>query len=201
MINSSPPDDHKSSKESGQGALLSDLPGFVRTHTDWMLSVAFRILQDRSYAEDAVQSAFSNIFDKIDRFEGRSEIKSWMHRIVVNEALMVLRKIKRQNEEPIDDLLPVFDVSGCRLDYGAEPIETPEVLLSRAQTHQHVRAAIMRLPNEYRIILCLRDIEGLSTKETSDALELSEANVKIRLHRGRAALKALLEPLVKEQSV
>ncbi len=186
----------------GEGGLLADLlPDFVRLHSDWMMAVAFRILLDRSHAEDAVQSAFSKVFLNLEKFEGRSALRTWMHRIVVNEALMVLRKIKRQNEHSIDDLLPVFDGSGCRVEFDAAECPTPETLLSRRQTHDHIRSAIMSLPEKYRTVLCLRDIEGLSTTETSAALEISEANVKIRLHRARAALKKLLEPQIKEQKL
>lgn len=176
-----------------------ELPQFVRTHSDWMLAVAFRILNDRAHAEDAVQIAFTKVFSKLSLFEGRSTLRTWMHRIVANEALMILRKIKRQNEHSIDDLLPVFDGSGCRVDLESNEVATPEALLSRRQTHDQIREAIMTLPDKFRIVLCLRDIEGFSTAETSTALEMSEANVKVRLHRARAALKMLLEPHVKGQ--
>lgn len=186
----------------GDDGLLPELiPDFVQLHSDWMLAVAYRILLDQSHAEDAVQTAFAKIFTKLETFEGRSALRTWMHRIVVNEALMVLRKIKRQNEHSIDDLLPVFDAAGCRVEFDAGESATPEALLSQVQTLDIIRNAIMSLPEPYRLVLCLRDIEGLSTIETSVALEISEANVKTRLHRARAALKTLLEPHVKEQKL
>lgn len=179
----------------------SDLTKFVREHSDWMMAVAFRILLDRGHAEDAVQAAFINVFKHLDSFEGRSSLQSWMRRIVVNEALMVLRKIKRQNEQSIDNLLPSFDSAGCRIEPGLVSTQTPESLLVLNQTHKQIRAAITQLPEDYRLVLCLRDIEGLSTKESSEALAISEANVKMRLHRARSALKKLLEPLVKEKRI
>ena len=185
-------------QEEGFTLTAEELPEFVRMHSDWMLGVAFRILQDQAYAEDAVQAAFTKVWSKLDSFEGRSALRTWMHRVVANEALMTLRKIKRQNEHPIDDLLPVFDANGCRVDVEERSAPTPEALLSRQQTHDHIRHAIMSLPEKYRIVLCLRDIEGFSIAETSEALELSEANVKVRLHRARAALKTRLEPQMKE---
>lgn len=184
-----------------QGLLQENLPDFVRAHSDWMLAVAYRILLDQAHAEDAVQTAFTKIFAKLETFEGRSALRTWMHRIVMNEALMVLRKIRRQNEHSIDDLLPVFDAGGCRVELFTNEIATPETLLSRRETHDHIRSAIMSLPEHFRTVLCLRDIEGLSTTETSAALGLSEANVKVRLHRARAALKKLLEPHVKEEKL
>ncbi|MEM7290143.1 MAG: sigma-70 family RNA polymerase sigma factor [Pseudomonadota bacterium] len=97
--------------------------------------------------------------------------------------------------------MSVFDAAGCRIDTNMTVSETPETLLSRSQTHTHIRAAIMALPEVYRIVLCLRDIEGLTTEETAIALEISQENVKIRLHRARASLKALLEPFVRGQNL
>ncbi|MEP3675224.1 sigma-70 family RNA polymerase sigma factor [Sulfitobacter sp.] len=196
-------DEHKAEGlEAATQALTSnEVAELVRTHTDWMLGAAFRILRDRAHAEDAVQVAFTKIWSKIHAFEGRSALQTWMHRVVVNEALMILRKIKRRNESSIDHLLPVFDESGYRVEVEDKSAATPEVLLSRRQTHTYVRDAIMALPDKYRLVLCLRDIEGFSTAETSKALELSEANVKVRLHRARSALKTLLEPHIKDQKL
>ncbi|MCR9137534.1 MAG: sigma-70 family RNA polymerase sigma factor [Alphaproteobacteria bacterium] len=174
---------------------------FVRLHVGWMLAVATRIVRDPHHAEDAVQNAFANIFDKIDEFGGRSALKTWMHRIVVNESLMLLRKIKRTDTVSIDDLQPEFDANGCRFeDHWAAP-NTPEALLLQSDMRAQVMGQIDLLPDTYRIILVLRDIEELTTREVAEALEISEANVKVRLHRARAALKRLLEPLVKGQGL
>jgi len=196
-------DDRKTEGQQTVGKTVTpdEIAHLVRTHSDWMLGAAFRILRDRAHAEDAVQVAFTKIWSKIHAFEGRSALQTWMHRIVVNEALMTLRKIKRRNELSIGDLLPVFDESGCRVELESNSPATPETLLSRRQTHNNVRDAIMALPDNYRLVLCLRDIEGFSTVETSKALELSEANVKVRLHRARAALKTLLESHIKGQQL
>ncbi|MEP2029029.1 MAG: sigma-70 family RNA polymerase sigma factor [Paracoccaceae bacterium] len=191
--------DRQGGGSSGPASLTnaSHLPKFVRENTGWMLAVAVRILQDTGLAEDAVQTAFAKILGKIDGFEGRSTIRTWMHRIVVNEALMILRKIKRRQEQSIDALLPTFDQSGCRIESDLAETVTPEDLLDQAQTGRAVTAAINKLPDTYRVVLCLRDIEGLSTAEVGEALGISEANVKVRLHRARAALKKLLEPVLK----
>lgn len=197
MKNQPPLADPSSDKSVGE---ISDIPSFVREHTNWMLAVALRILQDQGHAEDAVQVAFQKIFRNIEKFEGRSALKSWMHRIVTNEALLVLRKIKRFNEEPIDKLLPNFDSAGCRVDIDLRETATPETLLARSETHRSIRVAINTLPQDYRIVLCLRDIEGYSVKETADMLQITEANTKIRLHRARAALKKILEPVLKGET-
>lgn len=169
----------------------------VRDNIVWMLGVALRILNDKALSEDAVQIAFSKIHENLERFEGRSRIETWMHRIVVNEALMLLRKRKRNNEQLIDPLLPEFDGNGCRIEDPFTVSETSEDELRSRQTRSIVREKIETLPDQFRIVLILRDIEGLSTKEVAEALDLSESNVKVRLHRARAALKKLLEPMMR----
>ena len=171
---------------------------FVRANLGWMLAVAKRIVVDGSIAEDVVQDAFSKVFKNLEAFRGDAALKTWMHRIVVNQALMALRKQRRRNEQPIDDLLPEFDDAGCRID---EPsmlshlAQTPEALLLSSDRRQQVLASIDRLPDSYRVVLMLRDIEELSTSEVAEMTGLTEANVKVRLHRARAALKKLLSPL------
>lgn len=171
----------------------------VREHAGWMLALARRMVREEALAEDVVQSAFANIFRKLDQFGGRSALKTWMHRIVVNQSLMVLRKHRRANEESIEDLLPEFDRNGCRIVDDWATSETPESLMEKSQASERISKLIDGLPDSYRIVLLLRDIEELSTREVAELLQISEANVKVRLHRARAALKKLLEPLLKGQ--
>ncbi len=195
-------DDHDLPEEDLKALRSSDRVGterFVRKHAGWMLAVARRILGDLHYAEDAVQSAFAQIFANLERFEGRSALKTWMHRVVVNEALQGLRRQHRAKTQSIDALLPLFDENGCRVQDDWMSHETPERLMEQAQTRSLVSESIDSLPDPYRIVLILRDIEELSTAEVAKMLELSEANVKVRLHRARAALKKLLEPVIGRQ--
>lgn len=191
----------KDISENGAALTTFDSEEFVRSHIGWMLAVARRVLQDDGLAEDAVQVAFTKVFSKLETFEGRSALKTWMHRIVVNEALMILRKNKRRREEPIDALLPEFDARNCRIEPFLTEFATPETMLQDSQTSRHVNQMIANLPDSYRIVLILRDIEGLSTREVGEALDMSETNVKVRLHRARAALKKLLEPFFKEYTL
>ena len=174
---------------------------FVGKHILWMLNVALRILRNNEKAEDAVQNAFLNIFKGLNNFAERSALKTWMHRIVVNEALILLRKEKRLKEISIESLLPIFDDNKCRIEDRWQTFETPESILQQSQARGKMRQLIDQLPDQYRTILVLRDIEELSTREVSQLLELSETNVKVRLHRARAALKKLLEPLIRGQSL
>lgn len=170
---------------------------FVRQHGGWMLAVANRLLGDQPAAEDCVQEAFLNAFQKIDTFEARSTLKSWLHRIVVNAALMKLRTRRRANEQPIDTLLPEFDRNDCRIEARWNRLETPVDILQRSQVRELILSKINELPEDYRIVLLLRDIEELSTREAAEILACSDGTVRVRLHRARAALKKLLEPMLR----
>ena len=94
--------------------------------------------------------------------------------------------------------MPEFDQSGCRIDTDLEDQKSPERELQIQQTRNVVTAMIDELPTQYRIVLVLRDIEDLTTEEVANALNISTANVKTRLHRARSALKRLLEPYLKK---
>ena len=169
----------------------------VRRHAGWMLALAERYTNDRALAEDCVQEAFSNAFRRLDSFERKSSLKTWLHRIVVNQALMKLRGRRARNEIGIDSLQPEFDANDCRIEEPWKRILTPEEILGNERMRSLVLQKINELPESYRNVLYLRDIDEMSTSETAEALGLSEANVKVRLHRARAALKRLLEPLLR----
>ncbi len=169
----------------------------VRLHGPRLFAVANRILRDSHLAEDCVQEAFISALANIDQFVGRASFAAWLRRIVVNQALMKLRSRKRMNEQPIDPLLPEFDNSGCRIEPPWTAPMSPEEIVARNDLRALILARIDDLPETYRVILQLRDIEELTTAEVAEALQLSEANVKVRLHRARAALKKLLEPILK----
>ncbi len=171
---------------------------FVRAHIGWMLRLARCYMGEMALAEDVVQNAFSKVFSNAHQFSGRSTIRSWIRRIVVNEALMLLRKHRTFREDGnIDPLLPEFDTYGCRIEEPWQEVPTSEQLIITRQSNEQIMSAIDRLPEAFRIVLLLRDIEEHTTLEVADILGISEANVKVRLHRARAALKSLLEPLMR----
>ena len=170
---------------------------FVRSHIGAMRSVARRILGGDAFADDCVQEAFLKAFRKIGGFEGRSSLKTWLHRITVNEALMKLRVLKRLDERPIDLLLPEFDQNACRIEALWPSLATAEDILQRKETGALVITKIHELPDDYRIVLLLRDIEELDTADVAEVLGITPGNVKVRLHRARSALKKLLEPALR----
>jgi len=169
----------------------------VREHGGRLLSVARRYLKSEEDARDAVQEGFVAAFRAIGRFEGGSSLSTWLHRIVINACLMKLRSARRRPEASIEDLLPKFDETGHRIGEPEAWRESAETALARSQTRRIVREAIARLPERYRSILMLRDIEELSTAEVARLLDLTENAVKIRLHRARQALRHLVAPALR----
>lgn len=166
----------------------------VRENAGRMLAVARRMLRSEEEARDAVQDAFLQAFRGIARFEGEARLSTWLHRIAINVCLMKLRSRGRKPEGSIDELLPRFYADGHRIDPGPPwRTETPDPAESR-ELRTLVRASIDRLPEIYRSVLLLRDIEELSTEETAALLDIKADTVKVRLHRARQALRALLGP-------
>ena len=163
-----------------------------------MLAAAGRVLRDDAEAQDAVQDACLLAFRKLDTYDGSGPLEAWLYRIGINAALARLRKRGRLNEGQLDDLMPEYDRYGVLLGDPDWRKISPETLLMQSETVHQVRKAIDQLPDRSRILLLLRDIEGLSTAEAAAALDLSEGAVKTGLHRARLALKALLAPLFTE---
>ncbi len=171
----------------------------VTTYGPRMLATTRRILDgDTAAAEDCVQEAFLSAFRALPRFEGRSRLGTWLHRIAINAALQ-RRRATGQALENIDDLLPRFDRFGHRLAPEAPvvgPERDPHTLLDAARRKQLIRDKINQLPEDYRMVLVLRDLEDRPTAEVAALLEVSEGTVKMRLHRARAALRTLVAPVL-----
>lgn len=166
----------------------------VRHEGRHLLAVARRLLRNEEDAQDAVQQAFLSAFRALPSFNGQSRLTTWLHRIVTNAALMKLRSRGRQHEDSIEDLLPAFLEDGHHTAQFSEWTLPAESKLLRRETRAHVRSAIDKLPDTYRTVLLLRDIEELNTEETAQILAVTPNTVKIRLHRARQALLKLLQP-------
>jgi RNA polymerase sigma-70 factor (ECF subfamily) len=165
-----------------------------------MLSVARRYLRDESDAQDALQDAFISVFKNISRFEETSALATWLHTIVVRASLMKLRSAKTHDRPSIDELLPAFDGNqDHRLGHGGKWQGSLDDALTNAELKQQVRAAIDRLPEIYRVVVLLRDIEELDGNETARLLGVTPSVVKTRLHRARQALRTLLDPALRQE--
>ena len=166
----------------------------VRVNSPRLLAVATRYLPNHADAADAVQDAFVSAWKAVSRFEGGSSVSTWLHRIVVNACLMKLRSARRKPERSIEDLLPKFKDDGHAWEPAAPWNPDPGSGITAEETRKLIRDKIDELPEGYRLVLMLRDIEGLDTDETARLLESTPNAVKVRLHRARQALRHLLDP-------
>jgi RNA polymerase sigma-70 factor (ECF subfamily) len=173
----------------------------VRTFGGRLLAVARRFVRNEEDARDVVQSAYLSAFRALDQFEGTAQLSTWLHRIVVNTALMRLRSRRRKPEESIEDLLPSFLEDGHHVEQFSDWATPADVLIERSETRRTVRACVDQLPDNYRTVLLLRDIEERSTQEVADILMTTPTAVKVRLHRARQALSTLLRQQYQAGSV
>jgi RNA polymerase sigma-70 factor, ECF subfamily len=179
-------DDLRSGKEVAFEAVVRQFGGR-------MLAVARQVLGNETDAQDAVQDGFLTAFRSLEKFEGRSSLATWLHRIVVNAALMKLRSRRRNREQPIEELLPAYLADGHQSRPASRWSESSLASLEREETRRAVRQCIDRLPETHRSVLILRDIQELDTQTVAGMLEISTDAVKVRLHRARQALRTLLD--------
>jgi RNA polymerase sigma-70 factor (ECF subfamily) len=202
MADRAPADDVAADeRELARGLRDGDPQAFeriVRTYGGRMLAVTRRILHDEEDARDAVQDAFISAFKARAQFQADARVSTWLHRIAVNSALMKLRKRRRTPETPIDQVLPAFNEVGHHAEAFVAWDEPADVAVGRRETAEFVREAIAQLPDSYRTVLLMRDIEGRDTEETAAAMGITANAVKIRLHRARLALRAIIAPRMQE---
>jgi len=173
----------------------------VRAYSPRLLLVTRRILRDEEEARDALQDAFLSAFRAIDSFDGRSRLSTWLHRIAINAALMKLRKRPRGRERSMQDLLPRYQDDGHPVELAVEWDAKPEAAVQNKETAEIIRASIDELPDSYRTVLLLRDIEQLDTAETAQILGATRGVVKVRLHRARQALRTLLDKHFRRKAI
>jgi RNA polymerase sigma-70 factor (ECF subfamily) len=138
-----------------------------------------------------VQEAFISAFKSIHSFESGSRLSTWLHRIAVNACLMRLRS--RKAMVSVEELIPTFDHTGHHVRPVSRWADDTASLADAAEVRSIVRGCIDLLPEPYRVVLMLRDIEEFDTAETARLLNCTAANIKTRLHRARQALRTLLD--------
>lgn len=166
----------------------------LREYTGRLLCVARRMLGREEDAQDAVQETFLNAFRALDSFDGRSQLATWLHQITINACLMRLRTRRRKPERPIEEFLPRFLADGHQTRSSIMWKPEPASGIESQETQALIRACIDQLPESYRVVLMLRDIEDIDTEAAAEILGMTEAAVKTRLHRARQALRGLLDP-------
>lgn len=155
----------------------------MRRYNQRLYRVVISILRDADETQDVMQEAYVRAYQHLSQFEGRAAFSTWLTRIAVHEALARLRKRER---------IELFDshAEGREISVNpASPALDPEQTISKAELNRMLEEAVLGLPEQYRTVLMLRDVEEMSTSETAAALSLSEENVKVRLHRGRAMVR------------
>lgn len=183
-----------------EAILAGDRAEFARlvdAYSSSIYRLGLKMLGDPQDAEDVLQNTFLNALTHIQNFEGRSSLATWLYRIAANEALMLIRKKKPE--------VNLEDVEGGDEDEDLRPTQfvdwsgLPEDELLSGEGKKILDAAIGMLPESLRIVFLLRDVEGLSIKETAEALSLTETNVKTRLLRARMFLREALSSYYTER--
>ncbi|OGQ12244.1 MAG: hypothetical protein A2138_17120 [Deltaproteobacteria bacterium RBG_16_71_12] len=172
-----------------------------------LLRLAMAFVPSRAVAEEVVQETWLGVLDGLDRFEGRSSLKTWIFRILTNRAKA--RGVREKRTVPFSALAddggdhePAVDAARFQQDgmWGVPPRrwedDTPEKLLMTAQAIERLEGAIAALPPNQRAVVTLRDVDGLDADEVCNVLEITETNQRVLLHRARSRLRAVLEDLV-----
>ena len=176
--------------ERARGGDVHAFETLVKQYDRQVFRIAQHITQNREDAQDVVQDAFLKAYEKLDQFQGNSKFYTWLVRIAVNEALMRLRKRRTGKMVSIDEDVQTEEGSVPR-DL-AEWRPNPEQEYNQAELADILRKTINGLPPGFRVVFVLRDVEGLSTEETANALGLSVPAVKSRLLRARLQLRERL---------
>ena len=167
----------------------------ISRYADKAYGMASRLVRNPEDAEEVIQDVFTTVFRKVEGFEGKSSFSSWLYRITVNAALMKIRKRKQERAVLIEDVMPSFkDSAALRVNES----QNADHLAYRRQLGEALKDAISRLPEEYRPVYLLRDVDGLSSEEVGKILGISIPAVKSRLHRSRLMLRRRLAKLYRE---
>lgn len=176
-------------------AVSSNAPGafdaFVERYGKRLLAFGLRMCGQREDAEDVFQDTLLKAYQGLSKLRDPGALRTWLYRVASNQCLMKRRQAGARREISLDDFEP--DLLASQLS--AEVIdwsELPEAAVARAELQRALERAILELPADFRLVVLLRDVEGLSTRETAAALDIGEPAVKMRLHRARLALRASL---------
>ncbi|MBC8508185.1 MAG: sigma-70 family RNA polymerase sigma factor [Anaerolineales bacterium] len=186
------------SLEALQNGDPAEFARVVEANSGYVYRLAMKMLQNPQDAEDILQETFIKAYKAFPNFNGRSKISTWLYRIATNEALMFLRKkrpdtisVEVPKEDDGDEIQkPIQIVDWCCL---------PEAELMSDEAKKYLGESVDQLPENLKMTFILRDIEGLSTRETAEILEISETAVKTRLHRARLQLREILTSYYRER--
>jgi RNA polymerase sigma-70 factor (ECF subfamily) len=184
-------DEDRELVERAQSGDFSAFESLVLNHQRRVYNLALRIVGQSHDADEVVQQTFISVIEKLKGFRQEAKFSTWLTRVATNHALALLRRRSRQRTVPLgeggdsDDGLP-------HPEYIARWRETPEQIASQRETRQILDDALEQLDEKYRLVFVLRDVQGLSTAETAEALGISVSNTKVRLLRARLMLRERL---------
>ena len=163
----------------------------INRYSTKVFNLAMRITRNQEDAEDVLQDVCTTVFTKISSFEGKSQFSSWLYLVAMNSSFMKIRSRKRRRTVSIEDLDP-----SSNQNWGTNRSELTDIdtMTTRHELREAIERAVDALPNEYKAIFVLRDIDGLSNQSVSEVLELSVPAVKSRLHRSRLLMREQLQP-------
>ena len=164
-------------------------------------ALSFNLTRNALDSEDVTQEVLLTLFKKIHTFQGRSAFSSWVYRITLNATYMKLRSRKKEQSISMEELLPSFNGSGFQQEKIRDWSENAESLLFDNEVRETIQKAVDLLPDKERIVFLLRDVEGLSTENVSEILELTVPAVKSRLHRARLFLRKKLANYFEEYKI
>lgn len=161
-------------------------------HGAMLYRVALRLMGKPEEAEEVLQETLLAVYEKIDTFDEQAALTTWLYRIVTNNALMRLRARGRARETPLEPEGPAFSADGHMVQEVAEWNLSPEDALLRQEARTVLQQAVDHLPDAYRAVYVLAEIEGLPHQEIATLLDLTIPTVKTRLHRARISLREVL---------
>jgi RNA polymerase sigma-70 factor (ECF subfamily) len=169
----------------------SAFEGLMRQYNQRLFRVARSILRDDADAEDALQDAYVQAYRKLDEFRGEAELATWLTRIVINQALMRIRR--RTRDRNVVPFGGTGDGAVKELEVADKQAESPSDAALRGEVRKVLERRIDELPASFRTVFMMREVEEMTARETADALGIPEATVRTRLFRARALLREALE--------
>jgi RNA polymerase sigma-70 factor (ECF subfamily) len=164
----------------------------VQRYNQQLFRIVRGYVTNKEDAEDVMQSAYLKAFENLDQFRGEAQFSTWLIRIAINEALKKLKHRKNTTD------LSVTDRQNNDQTINGGKHHTPEAKMIEEDTNEHLEKAIDTLPPKYRSVLIMREMEQMNTKETAEVLDISQANVKVRLHRAKKMLHDELTDMLDE---
>ncbi len=164
----------------------------IGRHEERVYRLAMRFVRNETDAREILQETFLSAWRNLEAFAGKAQFASWLHRVAVNASLMLLRAQRRHPQVSVDEVAPeMLDqaVDAARALGGADWSKRPDEQFQSEELRRHIQEAVNALPEAQRNVFLMRDVDGLSTEETAEVLELTVPNVKTRLHRARLALR------------